>query len=72
VQGADPGNAGEIRERLRKMSDEELLRYGAISVSLCAAPRQTSTSLRWMPGAFNYRKHAPSGVSGTLDWVRAV
>jgi hypothetical protein len=36
VQGTDPKNAAEIRERVRKMSDEELLRYGAICKSMCS------------------------------------
>jgi len=36
VQGADPGNAGEIRERVRKMSDEELLRYATLCKSMCS------------------------------------
>jgi hypothetical protein len=36
VQGTDPENAGEIRERVRRMSDEELLRYGAICKSMCS------------------------------------
>jgi hypothetical protein len=36
VQGADPENAGEIRERVRKMSDEELLRYATVCKSMCS------------------------------------
>ena len=36
VQGTGPQNAGEIRERVRKMSDEELLRYGAVCKSMCS------------------------------------
>jgi hypothetical protein len=36
VQGTDPEYAGEISERVRKMSDEELLRYGAVCKSMCS------------------------------------
>jgi hypothetical protein len=36
VQGAHSVNAGEIRERVRKMSDEELLRYATLSKSMCS------------------------------------
>jgi hypothetical protein len=36
VQGPDRENAAEIRERVRKMSDEELLRYGAVCKSMCS------------------------------------
>jgi hypothetical protein len=35
VQGTDPEYAGEISERVRKMPDEELLRYGAVCKSMC-------------------------------------
>jgi hypothetical protein len=41
VQGTGPENAAEIRERVRKMSDEELLRYGAI----CKSMRRPETNL---------------------------
>jgi hypothetical protein len=41
VQGTDPEYAAEIRERVRKMSDEELLRYGAI----CKSMRSPETNL---------------------------
>jgi len=36
VQDTDPGNVGEIRERVRKMSDEELLRYATLCKSMCS------------------------------------
>jgi hypothetical protein len=43
VQGADPEYAGEIRERVRKMPDEELLRYGAICKSMCSTAANLDT-----------------------------
>jgi hypothetical protein len=43
VQAADPEYAGEIRERVRKMSDEELLRYGAICKSMCSTETNLDT-----------------------------
>jgi hypothetical protein len=36
VQGPDRENAAEIRERIRMMSDQELLRYGAVCKSMCS------------------------------------
>src|ERR1700724_3760333 len=44
VQGTDPENAAEIRERVRKMSDEELLRYGAICKSICSTETNLNKS----------------------------
>jgi hypothetical protein len=41
VQGTDPEYAAEIRERVRKMSDQVLLRYGAI----CKSMRGPETNL---------------------------
>ena len=36
MQGTDPEYAAEIRERIRMMSDQELLRYGAVCKSMCS------------------------------------
>jgi hypothetical protein len=43
VQGPDRENAAEIRERVRKMSDPELLRYGAVCKSMCSPETKLDT-----------------------------
>jgi hypothetical protein len=44
VQGiqADPENVEQIRERIRKMSEAELLRYGSMAKHICGPVRSVT------------------------------
>jgi hypothetical protein len=65
VQGTDPGNAREIRKRVRKMSDAELLRYGAVCKSMCSTetnldkPSRDAWTVQLQEARAEWRKRHP-------------
>jgi hypothetical protein len=65
VQGTDPEYVGEIRERVRKMSDEELLRYGAVCKSMCSPetnldkPSRDAWTVQLQEARAEWRKRHP-------------